>query len=219
MFNVERAKDIPPSLLKRQGYGGQDVWDALSKMFYGKCYLCETHEPGDLNVEHLKSHRGDADLKFLWENLYFSCSRCNNVKLDKYDDILDCCEPNHNVFRAIKCLPPRMPYSGSLVIEAVMGDAKALKTAELLDRIFNSVHSPSKRIGAANLRHKVYEQCELLLQHVNNYFKGDSIEDERSLAIEKIRHLLRRDQPYSAFMRWIILEDEKLKPIFDGELD
>ncbi|HMU65516.1 MAG TPA: hypothetical protein PKE57_00145 [Cellvibrionaceae bacterium] len=145
MFNVERTPCAPPSLLKQKKYDDNDVWQALENIFYKKCYLCETVQPLDLNVEHLKSHKGDKALKFSWGNLYFACARCNNIKSTRYDDILDCCNPGENVFESIKCLPPHSPRSSRLVVEALSQYDRVIKTCELLNEIYNNASSVNKK--------------------------------------------------------------------------
>ena len=60
-------------------------------MFHGKCYICENKEGiSSFQIEHLKPHRENADLKYDWNNLFWSCAHCNNIKNAKYDPILDC---------------------------------------------------------------------------------------------------------------------------------
>ena len=60
-------------------------------MFHGKCYICENKEGiSSFQIEHLKPHRENADLKYDWNNLFWSCAHCNNIINAKYDTILDC---------------------------------------------------------------------------------------------------------------------------------
>lgn len=213
MFNVVRKELTPASLASKRKYDSEDVWGALNKVFHKKCYICETSEPLNINVEHFVAHEGDEGLKFDWNNLYFSCGRCNNIKLAKYNDLLDCCDPNTDVVRAIKHLPPLMPYGGNLRIEAQSDDDKTKLTAELLDRVFNSEHTTNKAISSASLRKKVFEQYNLLLTQVNNYYNPVALPKEKEDAIERMKLLLKPTSPYSAFISWCILEDAELKPI------
>ena len=98
MIKVERTFPAPASLAiekeKNGTYRGDDVVKQLNADFYSKCYLCEMKPVYDINVEHLNPHKGDMDLKFDWENLFYSCVHCNNIKNQrKYDaKILDCCK-------------------------------------------------------------------------------------------------------------------------------
>ena len=70
-------------------YRHSDIVTVIKKDFYNRCYLCEDN-PQSINIEHLIPHRDDRVLIYKWENLFWSCSHCNNIKSAKYDDILDC---------------------------------------------------------------------------------------------------------------------------------
>ncbi|MBV1839305.1 HNH endonuclease [Photobacterium ganghwense] len=213
MFNVVRNEPAPASLARGKKYDSEDVWEALKKVFHKKCYICETSEPQDINVEHFVPHEGDDNLKYDWENLYFSCGRCNNIKLAKYDDLLDCCDPTLDVVRAIKHLPPSTPYAKKLHVKAQATDDKTKLTAELLDKVFNSENTPNKAVSSAFLRKRVFDQYNLLLSQLNNYYKPMALQEEKDDAVARIKLLLKPSSPYSAFISWCIMEDEELGPM------
>lgn len=210
MFNVVRNELAPTSLADKRKYDSDDVWEALNNVFHKKCYICETSEPQDINVEHFVPHDDNEDLKFDWNNLYFSCGRCNNIKLAKYNDLLDCCDPDTDVVRAVKHIPPVTPYAKQLQIEAQHDDDKTKLTAELLDKVFNSVHTPNKAVSASFLRKRVFDQYNLLLTQLNNYYNPVALPEEKEKAVERIKLLLKATSPYSAFISWCIIEDEEL---------
>ena len=213
MFNVARNEPIPASLADRRKYDSEDVWEALNKVFHKKCYICETNEPLNINVEHFVAHEGDENLKFDWNNLYFSCGRCNNIKLAQYNNLLDCCDPNTDVVRTVKHLPPSTPYAKHLQIEAQRNDDRTKLTAELLDKVFNSEHTPNKAVSASFLRKRVFDQYNLLLTQLNNYYDPVSLPKEKESAVERIKILLKATSPYSAFISWCIIEDSELGPM------
>lgn len=213
MFNVIRNEPTPVSLAGKRKYDSQDVLDALNIVFHKKCYICETSEPLDINVEHFIAHQGDEDLKYDWKNLYFSCARCNNIKLAKFNDLLDCCDEEIDVLRAIKHLPPRTPFAKNLLIEAQSDDAKTQLTAELLNKVFNSDHTYNKKVSAVSLRKKVFAQYNLLFEQMNEYYKPLALPRDKEDAIERIKLLLKASSPYSAFISWCILEDDELGPM------
>ena len=213
MFNVVRIESIPASLAGRRKYDSKDVWQVLEKIFHKKCYICETSEPLGINVEHFVPHRGNEDLKFDWNNLYFSCARCNNIKLTQYDDLLDCCDPSTDVVRAIKHLPPSSLRGGSLQIIAQSTDHKTQQTADLLCKVFNSAHTINKAITSAYLRAKVFEQYNRLYIQMNKYYDPVSLPIEKETAIERIKLLLKPSASYSAFISWCIIEDSELGPM------
>lgn len=212
MFNTVRPRDIPPSLTAKQKYDGRDVYDALCEIFFSKCYICETKEPHDINVEHFDAHIGDADKKYDWNNLYLACSRCNNIKSTTYNNILDCCDETQDVFRAIKHLPPATPYAKNVQIVAMFDDEKTNTSRELLDKVYNSEHTVNKKVSGAFLRRKIFDQYNLLLDQINNYYSPTATGAEKENSIEKIKVLIDKSSAYSAFIRWCILEDEKLSP-------
>lgn len=220
MFNAVRNEPAPASLANKRKYDSQDVWDALNRVFHKKCYICETKEPQDINVEHFLPHLNDEDLKFDWNNLYFSCGRCNNIKLAKYDDLIDCCDTEVDVLRAIKHLPPVTPYAQKLQVEAQVYDDKTKLTAELINKIFNSQHTPNKAVSASFLRRKVFDQFNKFLDLQNEYFKETALPHEKETALERMKLLVKASSPYSAFISWCIIEDEELGPLlhdFIGE--
>lgn len=215
MFKVIRNEAAPPSLENRQSYCEKDVFDALSRVFYKKCYICETKEPIDINVEHFEPHLGDIDKKFSWENLYFSCGRCNNIKLAKYNELLDCCDPNVDVLRSIKHVPPITAYAKCLRIEPQFDDKKTRLTAELIERVFNSEHTPNKTVSASFLRKKVFQQFNLFLDLQCKYFDELTLPAEKEIALERMKLLIKASSQYSAFISWCVLEDDELAPLLD----
>lgn len=76
---------------KKSGdYKCGNVLERLKNDFKNKCYLCEDKGIRKIEIEHFAPHQGDIDLKFDWHNLFFACGHCNNTKIAKYDDILNC---------------------------------------------------------------------------------------------------------------------------------
>lgn len=215
MFNVLRDETAPASLQNRQSYSEQDVWDALSRVFNKKCYICETKEPNDINVEHFEPHLSDPDKKFDWGNLYFSCGRCNNIKLAKYDELIDCCDPRIDVLRAIKHVPPVTPYAKSLRIEAQHEDEKTKLTAELIEKVFNSTHTPNKTVSASFLRKRVFQQFNLFLDLQRDYFDELTLPTEKDTALERMKLLIKASSQYSAFISWCVLDDDELAPLLN----
>lgn len=58
-------------------------------MFHRKCYICENKSASSFQIEHLRPHKRNADLKYDWNNLFWSCAHCNNLKNAGYEPILD----------------------------------------------------------------------------------------------------------------------------------
>jgi len=211
MFNVIRPDLAPASLAKQKRYDGKDVYDSLKDIFYDKCYICETKSPQDVNVEHFDAHLNDDGKKFDWKNLYLVCSRCNNIKGDRYNDLLDCCDGNEDVYKSLKLLPPYTPYAGSIVVEARVDNAKTESTVDLLKKVYNGKGTVNKAVSAEFLRVKIFESLNRLQEHVKRWYSIESLPYEKDDALERIRLLIRSDAPYSAFMRDVLFEDDKLR--------
>ncbi|TOC00246.1 hypothetical protein CGJ94_25255, partial [Vibrio parahaemolyticus] len=70
-------------------------------------------------------------------------------------------------------------------------DDKTKLTAELLDKVYNSEHTPNKAVSSAFLRKKVFDQYNLLLSQVNNYYKPMALQEEKDDAVARIKLLLK----------------------------
>ena len=90
MVKIERSFPAPSSLkteaLKASGkYNRADVIAQLRKDFNDKCYICETKDLQDPEDEHLLPHENGKypERKFDWNNLFWACGHCNNIKNQK----------------------------------------------------------------------------------------------------------------------------------------
>lgn len=70
-------------------YNKPDVKESLKTMYRELCCYCEARvgivEFG--NIEHRKPKRKFPDLTYAWTNMHLSCTACNSMKGEKYDDI------------------------------------------------------------------------------------------------------------------------------------
>lgn len=219
MFNTVRTPEIPASLGAQQRYDGSDVYKVLCGIFYNKCYICEAKEPHDINVEHFIPHKGDKAKKFDWNNLYLACSRCNNIKLAEFDGILDCCDTSLDVFRAIRHVPPVTPYAKTVQLVTMVASAKAELTKDLLERVYNSDHTINKKISGGFLRRKVFDQYNSLLDQIASYYSPVATDDERRLSLERMKRLIHKSSPFSAFTRWCVLDDAELGDLLAEFMD
>lgn len=219
MFNVSRTPTAPASLASGVSYTEEDVLAELSKIFYDKCYLCEIKEPTSVNVEHFIPHQGDVNKKFDWNNLFFVCGRCNNIKLARYANLLDCTDERTDVFAAIKHLPPHTPYQNKLVIEPMCDDSKTRETAALIDEIFNTDRTINKKITGQYLRKKVFQRFNKFLELVNRYLDEELPQETRDEVLARLRVQMSKKLEFSAFIRWIVLEDEFLSGLLESSFD
>jgi hypothetical protein len=222
MFNTDRTLVTEPtSLTSTQGYKSKDVYDALHEIFYKKCYLCESINLDSINIEHFIPHRGDKVLQQDWNNIYLACGRCNNCKLalPEFDILLDCCNAETDVFKAIKLLPPHSLAGKTIYIKAMNGDEGTSNTVNLLNKIFNSTHTIEKTLTSKALREKVFKQCLKFQGWHLKYSADDSSPRQINEASESMKELMKKEKAYSAFIRWIILDDDELAEKFKGYMD
>ncbi|WP_420712900.1 HNH endonuclease [Pseudomonas sp. TB1-B1] len=210
MFNVERPKLAPLSLIEKKSWTGSDVLHSLRDAFYNKCYICETKEPLSLNVEHFDAHMDDVDKMYDWNNLFLACARCNNFKRHLFNNLINCTDPKLDVLRLIRHAPPVTPFAKTLTIEPTNNEPSTIETASLIRKVFTDDNTGNKDITGTFLRKRVYKRYSQLLLHINTYIDEDSLESEKVDAILRIKNLMNKNQEYSAFLRWAIIDSPEL---------
>ncbi|MFH6967062.1 HNH endonuclease [Flavobacterium sp. FlaQc-28] len=221
MVYFEKSQPAPDCLAiekaKASGdYKCADVLEKIKNDFKNKCYICENKEPLSINIEHFIPHKGDKDLKFDWNNLFWSCSHCNNIKLDNFVNILNCTDSTHNVDKKLRYFMNPFPCE-KVIIEAMEQTPKILETKELLNAVYNGT-TKLKTIESANLRNKLLEEISDFQKWLCEYYKAttQSVKDYSQLKI--IEHLS-RGANFSAFKRWIILDNQMRKDDFEQFFD
>jgi uncharacterized protein (TIGR02646 family) len=223
MIYLEKSQPSPLCLaqekIKASGsYNCGDVLERLKNDFKNKCYICEVKEPHSINIEHFKPHRGNTDLKFDWNNLFYCCGHCNNSKLAKveYDEILNCTIETDNVDTKIKYKINPFPRE-SAIITAVEDTPATNNTVQLLNEVYNG-KTVLKKIESANIRSKLLLEIkkfqELLFQYDDDGYDQDEIENIKK---QIIRHL-KPTSNFTAFKRWIIRENSWLQDEFEDYL-
>lgn len=164
MFKITRPQEEPTSL-KKKGYNCDEVVTALWKMCNQKCYLCETLNPDAPEIEHKEPHENkDKDLKLDWNNLFYSCRRCNSIKGTKHKNILDVAEIDP-ITRIIWNMAPSN-YS-DVTFEKVDKDCNdeiVNNTIALLKRCFNEIGTASRGITRAALIEKIDKRLAHFLE-------------------------------------------------------
>ncbi|HAW51249.1 MAG TPA: HNH endonuclease [Flavobacteriales bacterium] len=89
MIKIDRPTCPYPQALNNGNYKHKTNKDALREASSDKCMYCESKisHIDHAHVEHIKPKSDDRfpELKFVWENLGYSCPKCNNSKSNKYD--------------------------------------------------------------------------------------------------------------------------------------
>jgi hypothetical protein len=205
---LEKEKKTPSSTNYRCG----DVVEKLKIDFLNKCYLCEECAPKGINVEHFIAHRGNRDAMFDWFNLFFSCPHCNNIKSDLYNFILNCTDFDTIITDVIKFNIKPFPNE-AVLIEALNKEEKVLKTAELLDKIYNSKATPIKKIESANLRDSVARELNEFWRLILDYSNTDYPPKKEELRF-LIGQRLKKESAFTAFKIWEIKSSQFLSKEF-----
>ena len=206
----EKAEKAIESLRRdkaRSGsYNTPEVNAALREMFHGKCYICENKQITSYQIEHLVSHRGNADLKYDWNNLFLACAHCNNTKLDKYEPIIDCTKENVEALIAFR----RTGYFGTdekLLFEKLDYRIEVENTIKLLQEVYYG-STPQKKMESTILRRMLRKELSAFKEYVREYHEA---EDEEK---EDLKYLLQKElrdsSPFAAFKRWLIRDNREV---------
>lgn len=88
MIKLERPPCPNQNALENGNYKHPDNKAALASASNDKCMYCESKisHIDFAHVEHIKPKATDKypELAYVWENLGYSCPKCNNKKSDKY---------------------------------------------------------------------------------------------------------------------------------------
>ena len=191
-----------------------EVVEALQEIFHSKCYLCENKNSTEWEVEHLIPHGGNSDLKFDWENLFWSCGHCNHIKGDKFTPILDCTKVAVDEIISFR----KVGYFGkeeTLNFEKVADypdSAEIQMTCDLLQRIYYG-KSSQEQVGAKMLRHEVRTELSEFKNFVRSYNEATG-EDKQDLFVT-IRNRLKSNSKFAAFKRWIVRDNPNCKDFID----
>ena len=211
-----RPQAVPASLIaENPKYNTDDVLKSLKEMCHNKCYICEVSDPLSVAVEHFDAEGDRHD----WNNLFLACHRCNsNIKLNKYNNLLNPCDDNIDVVKAIAHDIPKSPNS-KIHIRAQDQSPPTVETAELLDKVFNNDDTANRKITRKYIRKKVFAVASKFLKEITTYSDPDTPPQKKQEAFEQIEHFLRDEQEFSVFLRWVILDDDDLSLAFQNHIN
>ncbi len=218
MIRIVRSYPAPESLATEKAkangtYNTPEVTTRLSRDFMNKCYICEINKLQAPEIEHLLPHKGgkNRDRMFDWENLFWACNRCNNIKKSPaYDEgIIDCCkdDPEQLLFQRYE--------DGNIVItEANTGTSETVsRTVMLLNEVYNK-----KNTGIRIQTCKVYldelsEEMNAFLKSLEEYGK----DRQSSIKRRSINGFLSRSAPFAAFKRQYVRDKQDDYPELQAE--
>lgn len=207
--NTEKARlaiaDLQKARKSGKTYNTKSVNAALVETFHGKCYICENKKATAYQIEHLIPHRDNRKLKYDWENLFWSCAHCNNIKSDKYEPILDCTKENVERLIAFR----KKGYFGteeSLEFLPLIENNKAVEnTILLLNNVYYGT-TPQKEFEARVIRKELRKELTQFKEYVREYQEAED-EDEKEDVELLIKRELKDSSAFTAFKRWLIWDN------------
>lgn len=200
MVKIERNPTPPPSLaIEKQKVNGvynkADVIQQLKEDSHDKCYICELGGLSDPEVEHLRPHHGRkiADRVFDWNNLFYVCPHCNNLKKEaKYDEkIIDCCvdDPEEMLEQSYE--------NGHVNVHSIVNEERADMTAELIQACFEKRNTGIREAACQYRIDRLAEVMNVLYKTLEKH--KEHPESERY--IRSLRATLSRKSNFAAFKR------------------
>ncbi len=203
---IEAKKILEQEKNKENGnYNKSEVLEALKYIFNRKCYLCENKNITSYNIEHLKPHKNtNKDLKFGWDNLFLSCAHCNNIKSDKYENILDCTEVDVDKLISFRKIG-NFSWNEKIEILALDDSFEIRETVELLEKVYNG-NTDLKKLESINIKKELRKELQDFINFINEYEEsyGEDKEDAKLL----IKKHLKSNSAFTAFKRWIVRDNE-----------
>ena len=187
-------------------YNTDCVNQALREVFHGKCYICENKKSTSYQIEHLIPHRRNSNLKYDWNNLFLVCAHCNNVKLAKYDPILDCTKERVEKLIAFR----KSGYFGTddkLEFIPQEEETEAVKnTVALLKDVYYGT-TPQKKMESTVLRRTLRHDLSKFKEYVREYQEAEDEEEKEDMG-NLLKQELRDSSAFAAFKRWLIWDHE-----------
>lgn len=189
-------------------YNLPEVVESLHNEFHDKCYICEQKGLTNINIEHFIPHRGNKELKFDYNNLYYACGHCNNTKLARYDNILNPGDQNDDVEAFLHYGMPILHKRENVKITAAVEETEKIKnTVELLNYVYNG-KTDIKDIEALNIRNDLVKELVSFTTLLREYDDDELEEDEKENLTRKIRKGLNAKSSFTAFKRQIIKDSD-----------
>jgi hypothetical protein len=198
MINITKTQPGPAQLATATTHNIPEVVMLVSEDFHHKCYICERKNPSSIQIEHFVAHQGNKALQLDWDNLFFACGHCNNIKGHYYNNILNCTVPADNIeaFISFKLSPFPKEVPEFTAIDTTQ---RTLDTVKLLNSVYNGT-TFQKRLEASYLRQSLLDDSLGFTTLINEYFKSSVTNYKNSLLL-KIETELHASSAYTAFKR------------------
>ncbi|PBP42758.1 hypothetical protein CCL14_06450 [Pseudomonas syringae] len=213
MIKISKSPEPAQLKIEREKSSGtyrhEDIVKVIKNDFYNRCYLCEDN-PQSINIEHLIPHKDVRALIFRWDNLFWSCSHCNNIKSAKYDNILDCTtEDEIESILNYKFEPFPTEDVCIDIAPTHTTDPKAIQTRMLLLDVFNGT-TTLKNIESNGLRKLITTEL-IHLQELLRDMDNENKSDEEIADIKlKLTSALSPKSRFASFKRHKIMSKPRL---------
>ena len=191
---------------KKNGkYNKEEVNQALKEMFYDKCYICESKKVKSCSIEHFYPYANDRNLEFDWNNLFWSCSHCNNTKLGQYYPMLDCTKidiDDYIAFHQVDCLSENQEFSFEIINDTL----ETRTTCELLNKVYYGI-TEQKRHESKIIREELRKDLSKFREFIMEYNEAEGEDKEDAACMIKME--LKNNHAFTAFKRWIIRDNPK----------
>jgi uncharacterized protein (TIGR02646 family) len=152
------------------------VVPVLREMNQGHCCFCDCYgleacskEP----VEHFRPKMKFPHLAFTWSNLYYICDRCNNSKLEQWDDQVSLIAPDEADYAFDSFFD--FDHTNGQMRPSLLADVAKQERADLTIRFYDLDSSVRRRYRREEMRKWLKsDQTELDLHSYRDYLESDS---------------------------------------------
>ena len=195
-INKTPLEPLGYKISKPQDYRDNPIFALLQRDCNNKCYICEQESLTDLQVEHRVSRKFNPALELEWNNLFLSCTHCNQVKLNHFNEILDCTVDDPEEFLEISVHSFPREYVNVAVLRNTY---EATETATLLNLVHNGEAPAIRCARCHNLRKKIIETLNFLRDKISEYQTlYNPLKREYHQSIVK---MIDRSAPFAAIIR------------------
>lgn len=187
--------DSAKSSDKEEAYRGGDVFETLKADFCCKCYLCEDAEVTVPNVEHFEPHKGDMEKKYDWNNLFYACGHCNNLKQHHFWPLLNCTLKADRIWEAveIRFVPFPKPTVEIIAHPQIGKEKECTNTCALVEKCLTGRECTSiKQEGARALRKKMNREFTKIYEQI------------REKNVAGIKRMVADNAPFAGILRWLL---------------
>ena len=192
---LQAILDSAKSSDKEEAYRSGEVFDALKNDFLRKCYLCEDAEVTVPNVEHFEPHKRDPEKKYDWNNLFYACGHCNNLKLHHFWPLLNCTVEADRIWEAVEIRFVPFPKPTVKIIAHPQNgkEKECTNTCALVDKCLSGKDcTPIKQEGARVLRKKMTREFTEIHKQI------------RKQNIAGIKRMVADNAPFAGMFRWLL---------------